>query len=247
MNAFFSLSRAKKIFLVATLAGLLTACVAPLLVNAGSQLILAILQPMVGLDPNQQNLFEQPIIKNRMVALLGPQYEPVLQLLKTADKVQREGPLFYVVSRYTPVPQLAEKAGFVWNSETNQMAVMLVTGGSPTVLAEKILANQVSRKVAEVTPQWPTELKSILDADALKQAALQSAVNAATGSIVPEQKMPETQVTEPQSAEKQPVEQQLSEQQISEKKRQEDQARKKAEADLDAAMQSHESTASPPP
>lgn len=230
MKANFSLQRLKYVFLVATLAGLLTACVAPLLVSAGSQLILAILQPMVGLDPNQQNLFEQPIIKNRMVVLLGPQYEPVLQLLKTADKVQREGPLFYVVSRYTPVPQLAEKAGFVWNSETNQMAVMLVTGGSPTVLAEKILTDQVNRKVADLTPQWPTELKSVLDAEALKQSMLQSAVNAAAGAAG--------------QASQQPT----AEQPSVEKNQQAEQARQQAEAELESEIQSHESsTAMPPP
>ena len=169
--------RINKGLIVFVLAGLLSACVAPLLAGAGSRLLLALLQPMVGLNPNEHNLFEQPIIKDRMVAFLGPQYEPVMQLLKTADTLQREGPLFYVVSRYTPVPQLAEKAGFVWNSETNQMAVMLVTGGSPTVLAEKVLVNQANKTAAAALPQWPGELKTIMDADALKQKAMQSAVD----------------------------------------------------------------------
>jgi hypothetical protein len=48
--------------------------------------------------------------KTGMKGFLGDSYEPVMQLLMTANTLQEEGPLFYVVSRYTPVPQLAEKA-----------------------------------------------------------------------------------------------------------------------------------------
>jgi hypothetical protein len=215
----------KKWVVVLACVGMLAGCVAPMLVGAGSRLLLAILQPMVGLDPNQQNLFEQPIIKNRLVTLLGPKYEPTIALLKTADTVQREGPLFYVVSRYTPVPELAEKAGFVWNSETNQMAVMLVTGGSPTVLAEKILTDQANKKMADATPQWPAELKALVDAEALKQSALQQ-------SILQQGALPTAINAEQKSPEQTPLDVQ---------------AKQKAEAELDAEIQSHESSVVPVP
>ncbi|HSC76101.1 MAG TPA: hypothetical protein VLB90_07695 [Pseudomonadales bacterium] len=171
--------RLKRALCVVLLSGLLAACLGGLIAQAGTQVLLAILKPMVGLDPNANGLFQQPIIKDRMQGFLGDKYEPVMQLLMTADKLQEEGPLFYVVSRYTPVPELAEKAGFVWNSDTNQMAVMLVTGGSPTVIAERMLVKQANQTMAEAVPQWPTEFQTILDEDAIKKKAAEAAKEAA--------------------------------------------------------------------
>jgi hypothetical protein len=174
--------RSRKVVLVLLLTVLLSACLGGLVARAGTEVMLAILRPMVGLDPNSNGLFQQPIIKNRMQAFLGDKYEPVMKLLLTANELQEEGPLFYVVSRYTPVPELAEKAGFVWNAETNQMALMLIAGGSPTVIAERVLVKKgreavngvVNETVAEVVPQWPAELQLILDQDALKKKALET-------------------------------------------------------------------------
>lgn len=81
----------------ACLSLMLSACVAPLLMmSPTSQLMWALLKPLVGFDPNEANLFEQPLIKDRMTAMLGPNYESTMQLLKTADELQQEGPLFYV-------------------------------------------------------------------------------------------------------------------------------------------------------
>lgn len=171
--------RIRKALLVVLMTGLLTACLGGLVARAGTEVLLAILKPMVGLDPNASSLFEQPVIKNRMQGFLGDKYDPVMKLIVTADKLQREGPLFYVVSRYTPIPDIAEKAGFVWNSDTNQMAVMLVTGGSPTIIAEQVLLKKTGQIAAEAVPQWPTELKTILDQDAL----VKKAVDAATGNV----------------------------------------------------------------
>ncbi|GAA3537292.1 hypothetical protein [Zobellella aerophila] len=113
----------------------LTACVAPLLAMGPGQLMWALLKPMVGLDPNTTNLFEQPVIKTRMTGLLGPHYDTTINLLKTASELQQEGPLFYVMSRYTP-QQDSEKAGLVWNSDTNQMAVLLNTEEQTKVFSE---------------------------------------------------------------------------------------------------------------
>lgn len=164
-----------KALLVVLLASLLSGCLGAILARAGTDIVLAILRPLVGLDPNSNGLFQQPVIKDRMQAFLGEQYDPVMQLLRTADQLQQEGPLYFVISRYTPIPQVAEKAGFVWNAETNQMAVMLVTGGSPTVIAEKILLQQANAAVQEAVPQWPVELQAILDEDALKKQAAEAA------------------------------------------------------------------------
>ena len=150
---------------------LLTQCVAPaLLLAPQGQLMWALLKPMVGLDPKEANLFRQPLIQSRLEPLLGSHYLGAVQLLETADKIQQEGPLFYVVSKYTPVPELAEKAGFVWNSETNQMAVLMVSGGAPQVFAEKL-----NNEVAEQIPVWPKELSDYTDPAKLQQQAINKA------------------------------------------------------------------------
>lgn len=167
--------RTQRLVLVVLLVSLLTACLGGLIARAGTEVLLAILKPMVGLDPNSNGLLQQPVIKSRMQGFLGDKYDPVMQLLATANTLQEEGPLFYVVSRYTPVPQLAEKAGFVWNSETNQMAVMLISGGSPTVIAERVMLKQANQTIQEAVPQWPVELQTILDEDALKKKAVEMA------------------------------------------------------------------------
>ncbi|GGW62924.1 hypothetical protein [Alishewanella tabrizica] len=136
------------------LAVLLSACVAPaLLLSPQGQLMWAIMKPMVGLDPNEVNLFEQPIIKKRLEPLLGEHYLTAVTLLNTADEIKQQGPLFYVASNYTPLPTLAEKAGFVWNAETNQMAVLISKGGVTHIFAEA-----VEQKAKAVLPVWPDEL-----------------------------------------------------------------------------------------
>ena len=71
---------------------ILAGCLTQFLVTATREVMWQLLLPMVGLDPNERNLFEQPVIKDRMTALLGPQYVPVVSLLKTADTLQKEGP-----------------------------------------------------------------------------------------------------------------------------------------------------------
>ena len=130
---------------------LLSGCVAPLLMGAQSQLMWALLKPLVGFDPNEVNLFEQPLIKDRMTAMLGPNYDSTMQLLKTANELQQEGPLFYVVSRYAPVPDVAKQAGMVWNADTNQLSVMLQKGdGATQVFGENLTA---------ATPTWPSAMQ----------------------------------------------------------------------------------------
>ena len=178
--------RFTKFALVAVFSFVLTACVTSLVVgNAQSKLMWAMLKPLVGFDPNEVNLFEQPMIKNRMVKLLGPHYDTTMKLLRTANEIQQEGALFYVVSRYTPLPgiakQTAEKAGFVWNADTNQMAVMLVTGGAPTVIAE-----QVENARMAIMPSWPTELQAVIDGAESTQKALHDAVVDKTTEMVGE-------------------------------------------------------------
>ncbi|WP_258405471.1 hypothetical protein [Shewanella sp. FJAT-52076] len=137
----------------------LQACVAPmLLLSPQSQLLWALMKPLVGLDPNEVNLLQQPMIRSRLEPLLGEHYGTAVSLLQTADELQQEGPLFYLVSRYTPVPEMAEKAGFVWNSDTNQMAVMLIKGDVTQVFAEP-LQQAVQGTLASAVPTWPSALE----------------------------------------------------------------------------------------
>ncbi|MGY4025471.1 hypothetical protein ACW5WQ_05845 [Aeromonas rivuli] len=161
----------------ACLSLMLSACVAPLLLmGPSSQLMWALLKPLVGFDPNEVNLFEQPLIKDRMTALLGPNYDTTVALLKTAGELQQEGPLFYVVSRYTPVPDMAQKAGLVWNSDTNQMAVKLLKGDVVEVFGEQL---------GQMTPSWPSEMDGWqhTSANALKGAMTGSASAALDGAV----------------------------------------------------------------
>lgn len=113
----------------------LSACVAPLLTMGPGQLMWAMLKPMVGLDPNTTNLLEQPVIKTRMTSLLGPHYDTTVSLLRTAGELQQEGPLFYLVSR-TAEQTGADKAGLVWNADSNQMSVLLSANDQTRVFSE---------------------------------------------------------------------------------------------------------------
>ncbi|MGL6579565.1 hypothetical protein ACSZOE_21635, partial [Aeromonas hydrophila] len=159
----------------ACLSLMLSACVAPLLMmSPTSQLMWALLKPLVGFDPNEANLFEQPLIKDRMTSILGPNYDSTMQLLKTANELQQEGPLFYVVSRYAPVPDVAKQAGMVWNSQTNQMSVMLLKGdGTPQVFGENLAAG---------APSWPTEMQNWQTQGNPASSAITGATNSLTGS-----------------------------------------------------------------
>lgn len=170
---FMKRSRIRVALVALAAALLLAACAAPvLLMPSSGQLMWAVLKPLVGFDPNTVNLYEQPIVKQRMTALLGEHYGTALTLLRTATQLQQEGPLFFVVSRYTPIPEIAEGAGLVWNSDTNQMAALLRRGNVAEVFAEKIQraviadASQTVQQAVITAPVWPTALKPWVEAAA---------------------------------------------------------------------------------
>jgi hypothetical protein len=78
--------------------------------------------------------------------------------------------VFFVVSEHSPLPHLAEKAGFVWNSEHNQMAILLVSGGKTEIF------NQVVEGAAgKIVPSWPKELLDYTSPEKLKQKAVAAA------------------------------------------------------------------------
>lgn len=143
---------------------LLSGCLAPaLLLPSPAQLMWALLKPLVGLDPNVVHLYDQPLIRDRMTALLGPNYDTALQLLKTADQLQQQGPLFFVVSKFTPIPEVAEKAGLVWNSDTNQMAVAILKGDGVQVFSEAVqrkATDEANAAVTSVVPVWPAVMQA---------------------------------------------------------------------------------------
>lgn len=165
---------------------LLSGCVAPLLAGAQSQLMWALLKPLVGFDPNEVDLFEQPLIKDRMQPLLGEHYGTAVTLLKTADEIQQEGPLFYVLSNNKVTGPLADKAGFVWNSQTNQMAVLLQQQGKSAVFSEP-LANAAAETTgaAATVPVWPQSMQALLTPAALQQQAQDQAARAAQDQVQP--------------------------------------------------------------
>ncbi len=160
----------------------LSACVSSLLIGNQfqSKLMWSFLKPLVGFDPNEVNLFEAPIIKDRMTAILGDKYEPTMKLLRTAQEIQQEGALFYIASRYAPaqVQAVTDKAGLVWNSQTNQMAVMLIKDG-----ASEIFSEQIAGAVETITPVFPKELQDAYDKAQAVQKALSNPA-AAVGDML---------------------------------------------------------------
>ena len=161
---------------------LLTGCVAPLLAGAQSQLMWALLKPLVGFDPNEVDLFEQPLIKDRMQPLLGEHYGTAVSLLKTANEIQQEGPLFYVLSNNPVTGPAANKAGFLWNSQTNQMAILLKEQGKTTVFSEAVKST-TDGALSKNVPEWPTAMQSLLDPAALQQQVVDQAGGAAKAQL----------------------------------------------------------------
>jgi len=189
---------------------LLSGC---LLLPSQTDLMLALLRPLVGFDPNTVNLFEQPIIHKRMTTLLGPHYDNTMRLLRTANTIQREGALFYVVSRYTPIPTLAQKAGLVWNADTNQMAIGLLKGDSAQIYyevveqriavtvaeageaveqrvdeekakAEQRIDETVGGALRQVMPIWPQDIAAWLHPERIIEEAIRAKIDAAATRAV---------------------------------------------------------------
>lgn len=154
--------RTTKLLAIAFICIFLSACVSSLLIGnqLQSKLMWSFLKPLVGFDPNEVNLFETPMVKDRMTALLGDKYEPTMKLLRTAQTIQQEGALFYVASRYAPpqVQAITDKAAMVWNADTNQMAVMLIKDGTPEIISE-----QIEGAKQAIIPALPQELQSAYD------------------------------------------------------------------------------------
>lgn len=104
-----------------------------------------------------------------MKGFLGDFYEPVMQLLMTANTFQEKARYFmwfHAIHRCHSWQRKRDLSNYL---VPNQMAVMLITGGSPTVIAERVLIKQANQKIAEALPEWPVELQTILDEDALKK------------------------------------------------------------------------------
>ncbi|MGO4999328.1 hypothetical protein [Oceanisphaera sp. W20_SRM_FM3] len=149
----FSSSPVKKTngLLVLALCTMLSGCFAPMLAMGPSQLMWAFIKPFVGLDPSSSQLFEKPMIKNRMTALLGEDYEETLALLRTAPALKQEGTLFYLASPTEDGE--AQAAGLVWNAQTNKMSAIVNDG------QETKLFNEPNSTVPVV---WPKTLQTLV-------------------------------------------------------------------------------------
>lgn len=59
-------------------------------------------RPLVGFNPLEVKLFENPLIRDPMVALMGEDnYRTAVTLLNTATAIQQQGPLYFVVSEHS--------------------------------------------------------------------------------------------------------------------------------------------------
>ena len=137
--------------MVLALCALLSGCFAPMLAMGPSQLMWAFIKPFVGLDPSSSQLFEKPMIKNRMTALLGDDYDEALALLRTAPALEQEGTLFYLASPTEDGE--AQAAGLVWNAQTNKMSA-LVNDGKETKL--------FTEPDSTVPVVWPKSLQPLV-------------------------------------------------------------------------------------
>ena len=144
--------RLSNLLTVTALCWLLSGCVAPMLAMGQNQLMWSLIKPLVGLDPSSSKLFERPMIKNRMTALLGDDYQDTLTLLRTAPKLQQEGTLFYLASDDSSTKS-SERASLVWNAQTNQMSAMLHKDELTRVFTESD---------SEQTVAWPQTVQAWL-------------------------------------------------------------------------------------
>lgn len=166
---------------ITLICALLCGCASVLIGNkAQSMVTKALFKSLLGVDLQEVKILENPLIKGRMQALLGDKYEPAMKLLNTAQEVQQEGPLFYIVSRYAPpkVQAVTDKAGMVWNSDTNQMAVMLIKDGKADILSEQVAG---AKKLIE--PVLPKELQTAYDKAKTMQKAIEDRQRALENTI----------------------------------------------------------------
>ena len=114
----------------ACLSLMLSACVALLMMSPTSQLMWALLKPLVGFDPERGQPVRAAADQGQNDRHAGAQLREHHAAAQDRRRAATGGPLFYVVSRYAPVPDVAKQAGMVWNADTNQLAVMVqkVTG-----------------------------------------------------------------------------------------------------------------------
>ncbi len=166
----------KKLTLIAAFCLALASCT--LLMGPQASIINSLFEKFVGVSPLDAKIFEHPLIKGRMQDLLGDKYDATMKILNTASAIQKEGPLYYVVSRYTPLPQFAEKAGFVYNSETNQMVVLLLKGDVHTLLFET-----VGKATEKVAPALPKELDLLIHPEKIIDKAIDKATGAAAEAV----------------------------------------------------------------
>ncbi|WP_305856669.1 hypothetical protein [Balneatrix alpica] len=186
----------------AVLLCVLSACAAPLLMGAQSQLMWALLKPLVGFEPRAVSLFEQPLIKDRLTALVGEQhYQQTVALLYTAEQISQQGPLFYVLSKAPLTAPLADKAAMVWNADTNQMAVLLVQQGKTQVLAEPLASAATETVQAEAGSTTATAAVAQAAAQVLWPQAMGSWLGQAlpqdAGKLLPEAFNGVTDLTQP--------------------------------------------------
>jgi len=162
--------RIGKLISVGLVCLVLSACASVLIGNKAQALMMkSLFKPLVGFDPTEVKILENSMVKSRMQALLGNKYDATMKLLNTAQEIQQEGALFYIASHYAPtqVQSITDKAGLIWNSNTNQMAVLLIKDGTPEIFSE-----QIEGVKEKLTPTLPQELQRSYDkAKAIQDSA----------------------------------------------------------------------------
>ena len=184
--------RYRRMLVIVMLITLLGGCTSLLLGNRLQSAILgALFESVLGFNPNDVKLLEHPAVKSRMQAMLGSKYEPTVALLREAQKIQRDGAVYYVLAKAAPTVThaiakqtglsqeqtnaalaLANNAGLSWDSNLNKFSVLLVQDGVPQLFSEPVTTagetattptqEPVSPSIAvALMPSLPKEMQTV--------------------------------------------------------------------------------------
>ncbi|MDZ7924232.1 MAG: hypothetical protein U5M23_09240 [Marinagarivorans sp.] len=179
----------RRLLVVVLIISLLTGCTSLIVGNRMQSAILgALFESVLGFNPNDVKILENPAVKSRMQAMLGDKYDVTVSLLREAQKIQRDGAAYYILAKTAPVitKTIAEKtglsqettgaalalvnnAGMSWDSNLNQFSVLLVEDGVPKVFSEAVgqgkesVGKTVSQNSVALLPALPKEMQAVYD------------------------------------------------------------------------------------
>jgi hypothetical protein len=184
--------RYRRVLIIVMIVSLLGGCTSLIFGNRLQSAVLgALFESVLGFNPNDVKLLENPAVKSRMQSMLGSKYEPTVALLREAQKIQRDGAAYYLLAKAAPTITntiakqtgmsqeqtnaalaLANNAGLSWDSNLNKFSVLLVQDGVPQLFSEPTAtegdaASEPSQEpvspsiAAALVPSLPKEMQAV--------------------------------------------------------------------------------------